>query len=140
KGQQWLFFSTCTANTCDESQPGVENGSTAVGLDSVSFPDEKADDSLFNYSNEFSKLVAEEYLSFFDFTGLTLDKALRTFLKAFPLMGETQERERVLIHFSRRYCQCNPEESTSEDGVHTLTCALMLLNTDLHGHARWAWA
>uniref|UniRef100_A0A8C3L0V6 Pleckstrin and Sec7 domain containing 2 n=1 Tax=Chrysolophus pictus TaxID=9089 RepID=A0A8C3L0V6_CHRPC len=85
-------------------------------------------------NNEFSKLVAEEYLSFFDFTGLTLDKALRTFLKAFPLMGETQERERVLIHFSRRYCQCNPEESTSEDGVHTLTCALMLLNTDLHGH------
>uniref|UniRef100_A0A8C2TK19 Pleckstrin and Sec7 domain containing 2 n=1 Tax=Coturnix japonica TaxID=93934 RepID=A0A8C2TK19_COTJA len=85
-------------------------------------------------NNEFSKLVAEEYLSFFDFAGLTLDKALRTFLKAFPLMGETQERERVLIHFSRRYCQCNPEESTSEDGVHTLTCALMLLNTDLHGH------
>ncbi|OXB74258.1 UNVERIFIED_CONTAM: hypothetical protein H355_011710 [Colinus virginianus] len=28
-------------------------------------------------NNEFSKLVAEEYLSFFDFTGLTLDKALR---------------------------------------------------------------
>lgn len=55
----------------------MENGSTAVGLDSVSFSDEKADDSLFNYSNEFSKLVAEEYLSFFDFTGLTLDKALR---------------------------------------------------------------
>ncbi|XP_051486847.1 PH and SEC7 domain-containing protein 2 isoform X2 [Apus apus] len=85
-------------------------------------------------NNEFSKLVAEEYLSFFDFTGLTLDKALRTFLKAFPLMGETQERERVLIHFSRRFCQCNPEESTSQDGIHTLTCALMLLNTDLHGH------
>ncbi|XP_067422530.1 PH and SEC7 domain-containing protein 2 isoform X1 [Emydura macquarii macquarii] len=85
-------------------------------------------------NNEFSKLVAEEYLSFFDFTGLSLDKGLRTFLKAFPLMGETQERERVLIHFSRRYCQCNPEERTSEDGIHTLTCALMLLNTDLHGH------
>ncbi|XP_061490542.1 PH and SEC7 domain-containing protein 2 isoform X1 [Rhineura floridana] len=85
-------------------------------------------------NNEFSKLVAEEYLRFFDFTGLTLDKALRTFLKAFPLMGETQERERVLIHFSHRYCQCNAEDSTSEDGIHTLTCALMLLNTDLHGH------
>lgn len=38
----------------------------------------------------------------------------RTFLKAFPLMGETQERERVLTHFSRRYCQCNPDDSTSE--------------------------
>uniref|UniRef100_UPI00398EBBEC PH and SEC7 domain-containing protein 2-like isoform X2 n=1 Tax=Pristiophorus japonicus TaxID=55135 RepID=UPI00398EBBEC len=85
-------------------------------------------------NNDFSKLVAEEYLSFFDFTDLSLDKALRRFLKAFPLMGETQERERVLIHFSKRYCQCNPDCINSEDGVHTLTCALMLLNTDLHGH------
>ncbi|XP_069754717.1 PH and SEC7 domain-containing protein 2-like isoform X2 [Narcine bancroftii] len=85
-------------------------------------------------NNDFSRLVAEEYLSFFDFTDLTLDKALRSFLKAFPLMGETQERERVLIPFSKRYCQCNPDCINSEDGVHTLTCALMLLNTDLHGH------
>ncbi|XP_078216981.1 PH and SEC7 domain-containing protein 2 isoform X3 [Callithrix jacchus] len=97
--------------------------------------DEEDTDKLLNSaSNEFSRLVAGEYLSFFDFSGLTLDRALRTFLKAFPLMGETQERERVLTHFSRRYCQCNPDDSTSEDGIHTLTCALMLLNTDLHGH------
>ncbi|MED6247730.1 phosphatidylserine decarboxylase, partial [Ataeniobius toweri] len=84
--------------------------------------------------NEFSQLVASEYLSYFDFSGLSLDRALRNFLKAFPLMGETQERERVLVHFSRRYCHCNPQTPTSEDGAHTLTCALMLLNTDLHGH------
>uniref|UniRef100_A0A3B4ESF4 SEC7 domain-containing protein n=1 Tax=Pundamilia nyererei TaxID=303518 RepID=A0A3B4ESF4_9CICH len=82
--------------------------------------------------NEFSQMVASEYLSFFDFSGLSLDRALN-FLKAFPLMGETQERERVLVHFSRRYCHCNPQTPTSE-GAHTLTCALMLLNTDLHGH------
>uniref|UniRef100_A0A665X2B2 PH and SEC7 domain-containing protein 2-like n=1 Tax=Echeneis naucrates TaxID=173247 RepID=A0A665X2B2_ECHNA len=85
-------------------------------------------------NNEFSQLVASEYLSFFDFSGLSLDRALRNFLKAFPLMGETQERERVLVHFSRRFCHCNPQTPTSEDGAHTLTCALMLLNTDLHGH------
>ncbi|XP_051514313.1 PH and SEC7 domain-containing protein 2-like [Myxocyprinus asiaticus] len=85
-------------------------------------------------NNEFSQSVASEYLSFFDFTGLSLDRALRNFLKAFPLMGETQERERVLVHFSKRFCHCNPEALTSEDGAHTLTCALMLLNTDLHGH------
>uniref|UniRef100_A0A673SZL3 Pleckstrin and Sec7 domain containing 2 n=1 Tax=Suricata suricatta TaxID=37032 RepID=A0A673SZL3_SURSU len=96
--------------------------------------EEDTDKLLNSASNEFSRLVAGEYLSFFDFSGLTLDRALRTFLKAFPLMGETQERERVLTHFSRRYCQCNPDDSTSEDGIHTLTCALMLLNTDLHGH------
>ncbi|XP_069568243.1 PH and SEC7 domain-containing protein 2 isoform X2 [Brachyistius frenatus] len=85
-------------------------------------------------NNEFSQLVASEYLSFFDFSDLSLDRALRNFLKAFPLMGETQERERVLVHFSRRFCHCNPQTPTSEDGAHTLTCALMLLNTDLHGH------
>ncbi|XP_059201957.1 PH and SEC7 domain-containing protein 2 isoform X2 [Centropristis striata] len=98
-------------------------------------------------NNEFSQLVASEYLSFFDFSGLSLDRALRNFLKAFPLMGETQERERILVHFSRRFCHCNPQTLTSEgqsyehddaddndNGAHTLTCALMLLNTDLHGH------
>ncbi|TSS11551.1 PH and SEC7 domain-containing protein 3 [Bagarius yarrelli] len=53
-------------------------------------------------NNDFSKMVAEEYLTFFDFTGKTLDQSLRSFLKAFALMGETQERERVLIHFSNR--------------------------------------
>ncbi|XP_039624486.1 uncharacterized protein LOC120538928 [Polypterus senegalus] len=85
-------------------------------------------------NNDFSKLVAEEYLRFFNFSGMSLDQALRAFLKEFALMGETQERERVLSHFSRRYLACNPDSIPSEDGVHTLTCALMLLNTDLHGH------
>ncbi|KAG9344512.1 hypothetical protein JZ751_011182 [Albula glossodonta] len=86
-------------------------------------------------NNDFSRMVAEEYLRFFNFSGLTLDQALRAFLKEFALMGETQERERVLSHFSRRYLHCNPNAIPSEDSVHTLTCALMLLNTDLHGHA-----
>ncbi|XP_036754402.2 PH and SEC7 domain-containing protein 1 [Manis pentadactyla] len=85
-------------------------------------------------NNDFSKLVACEYLKFFVFTGMTLDQALRVFLKELALMGETQERERVLAHFSQRYFQCNPGALSSEDGAHTLTCALMLLNTDLHGH------
>ncbi|GCB66195.1 hypothetical protein scyTo_0004923 [Scyliorhinus torazame] len=85
-------------------------------------------------NNDFSKMVAEEYLRFFDFTRMSLDQALRVFLKEFALMGETQERERVLIHFSHRYHQCNPDAISAEDGIHTLTCALMLLNTDLHGH------
>ncbi|XP_041753373.2 PH and SEC7 domain-containing protein 3 isoform X2 [Coregonus clupeaformis] len=85
-------------------------------------------------NNDFSKMVAEEYLTFFEFTGMTLDLSLRSFLKAFALIGETQERERVLIHFSNRYYQCNPSVISSQDGAHCLTCALMLLNTDLHGH------
>ncbi|CAB1343508.1 unnamed protein product [Coregonus sp. 'balchen'] len=65
-------------------------------------------------NNEFSRMVAEEYLSYFNFSGLTIDQALRAFLREFALIGETQERERVLAHFSRRYLQCNPNAIPSE--------------------------
>uniref|UniRef100_A0A673INA7 Uncharacterized LOC107740843 n=1 Tax=Sinocyclocheilus rhinocerous TaxID=307959 RepID=A0A673INA7_9TELE len=85
-------------------------------------------------NNDFSRLVAEEYLRYFNFTEMSLDQALRAFLLEFALTGETQERERILAHFSRQYVQCNSSLTLSEDSVHTLTCALMLLNTDLHGH------
>ncbi|XP_050562599.1 PH and SEC7 domain-containing protein isoform X7 [Spodoptera frugiperda] len=84
-------------------------------------------------NNEFSRAVAEEYVRHFELSGATLDAALRTFLARFALSGETQERERVLVHFSRRYLECNPGSFNSQDAVHTLTCAIMLLNTDLHG-------
>lgn len=111
-------------------------------------------------SNDFSRAVADEYLKHFDFSNLKLDEALRQFLKQFSLSGETQERERVLVHFSKRYLDCNPGTFNSQgkynenekpkrnyqfdynvnlifvctpDAVHTLTCAIMLLNTDLYG-------
>lgn len=38
----------------------------------------------------------------------------RTLLGQFALMGETQERERVLSHFSKRYLSCNPRVIPSE--------------------------
>ncbi|XP_043288951.1 PH and SEC7 domain-containing protein isoform X3 [Venturia canescens] len=84
-------------------------------------------------NNDFSRAVAEEYLRYFSFERDTLDVALRKFLAQFSLTGETQERERVLVHFSKRYLDCNPGSFNSQDAVHTLTCAIMLLNTDLHG-------
>jgi PH/SEC7 domain-containing protein len=84
------------------------------------------------------QVVAEEYLKFFTFEGCGLDAALRQFLTRFCLAGETQERERVLLHFARRYVKCNPNVVGTQmswfrslDSVHTLTCAIMLLNTDL---------
>nr|XP_020013602.1 PH and SEC7 domain-containing protein 4 isoform X2 [Castor canadensis] len=84
-------------------------------------------------NNDFSRAVAEEYLSFFQFGGQNLDRALRGFLQALVLSGETQERERILYQFSKRFHYCNPGAFPSVDSIHTLTCAIMLLNTDLHG-------
>jgi len=66
------------------------------------------------YSNDFSKAVAEEYLRYFNFERDTLDMALRKFLAQFCLTGETQERERVLVHFSKRYLDCNPGSFNSQ--------------------------
>lgn len=53
-------------------------------------------------------MVAKEFLKFFEFEELELDVCLRQFLASFTLSGETQERERVMIHFSQRYFECNP--------------------------------
>lgn len=86
-------------------------------------------------NNDFSRAVAEEYLRYFTFEKISLDEALRKFLQQFSLSGETQERERVLVHFSKRFLDCNPGCFNSQDAVHTLTCAIMLLNTDLHGQS-----
>uniref|UniRef100_A0A673BTU8 Pleckstrin and Sec7 domain containing a n=1 Tax=Sphaeramia orbicularis TaxID=375764 RepID=A0A673BTU8_9TELE len=79
-------------------------------------------------NNEFSQMVAEEYLNNFNFNGLTIDQALRSFLRQFALMGETQERERVLTHFSRRYRHCNPECLSTEG---TCLCLFICLYTHL---------
>ena len=68
--------------------------------------------------NDFSNTVAEEYLKLFNFTGDTLDVALRKFLKQFSLIGETQERERVLAHFSHQYIQNNPNSFDSQGKMH----------------------
>ncbi|ESO00606.1 hypothetical protein HELRODRAFT_140744, partial [Helobdella robusta] len=80
--------------------------------------------------DSFSNLVGQEYLKNFDFRSQKLDEALRVFLGRVTLVGETQERERVLAHFSHRFLQCNPDFVLSDDSCHTLICAMMLLNTD----------
>lgn len=43
-----------------------------------------------------------------------MDQSLREFLQQFALSGETQERERVLVHFSKRYLDCNPGTFNSQ--------------------------
>jgi PH and SEC7 domain-containing protein len=71
-------------------------------------------------NNDFSRVVAEEYLKHFDFENASLDLALRRFLLAFQLTGESSERDRVLIHFSHRYLQCNPNSFTSQVNVNSI--------------------
>ena len=76
--------------------------------------------------------MAKEYLKFFEFQGQSLDDSLRQFLLCFSLTGESQERERVMVHFSERFHEANPQAYASVDAVHGVTIALLLLNTDLY--------
>ncbi len=69
--------------------------------------------------------MAKEYLTFFEFEGLSLDESLRQFLSYFLLTGESQERERVMVHFSDRYFSANPDvfpsSGTADNIVSTCT-------------------
>ena len=69
---------------------------------------------------DFGKMVAKEYLTFFEFDNTPLDEALRQFLSTFTLTGETQERERVMEHFSQRYFECNPSTTYQSFGMYLL--------------------
>ncbi|CAJ0931033.1 unnamed protein product, partial [Mesorhabditis belari] len=83
--------------------------------------------------NEFALLVTDQYMQLHQFQGKRIDASLREFLTRVELIGETSQRERLLQHFSRRYFECNPSLFNNSDDVHSLTCALLLLNSDLHG-------
>lgn len=85
------------------------------------------------FRNEFSFLILVKYLDLFQFSTTRIDAALREFLSRVELRGESSARERLLRVFSARYLECNPSIFESLDEVHTLTCALLLLNSDLHG-------
>jgi len=51
--------------------------------------------------------MVKEFLSFFDFTGYGLVDSLRTFLSHTSLETSLEGREKILLHFTSRYFQCN---------------------------------
>lgn len=71
--------------------------------------------------------MAEEYLRYFNFECDTLDVAVRKFLAQFSLTGETQERERVLVHFSKRFLDCNPGTFNSQGQLLPLLLACYII-------------
>lgn len=85
-----------------------------------------------------------KYFDQFDFTDTSLLDALRQFLFKFPLVGETQEQDRMLSAFSQYYFECQTSPSTQKaylnsDYIHKLVYAIVLLNTDLHHLSMKVW-
>ncbi|KAK0398470.1 hypothetical protein QR680_002603 [Steinernema hermaphroditum] len=84
--------------------------------------------------DEYGEKLAAEFMKLFSIGGVRIDAALRLFLEKVALKGESSERARLLKKFSDRYHESNPDIFGSSDKVHALVCALILLNTDLHGN------
>ncbi|KAI0035843.1 hypothetical protein K488DRAFT_82603 [Vararia minispora EC-137] len=80
-----------------------------------------------------NKAALRHYMDRFDFGGLRLDMAFRRFCAKLYLKAETQQVDRILEEFSRRYWECNPGSLFgSASVVHAVSYSLLLLNTDLH--------
>ncbi|KAJ4771535.1 ARF guanine-nucleotide exchange factor GNL2 [Rhynchospora pubera] len=82
---------------------------------------------------EFNIQVLKEFTETFDFTGVILDTALRTFLETFRLPGEAQKIQRIIEVFSEKFFeQQSSGIFATKDAVFLLCYSLIMLNTDHH--------
>lgn len=87
-------------------------------------------------STPFLCKALDAYMVRFHFKMYPIDIALRYFLALEHLPTESQQIDRILMAFARRYAVCNPD-TTDADATYFLSFALLLLHTDLHDqHAR----
>ncbi|XP_075499311.1 ARF guanine-nucleotide exchange factor GNL2 [Primulina tabacum] len=83
--------------------------------------------------DDFHIQVLNEFTNTFEFSGMILDTALRTYLETFRLPGESQKIQRILEAFSEKfYDQQSSEIFVSKDAVFVLCYSLIMLNTDQH--------
>jgi Sec7-like guanine-nucleotide exchange factor len=56
-----------------------------------------------------SHAILESYMSHFDFEEMKLEEAFRSLCSKLHFKGETQQIDRILLQFSARYFECNPQ-------------------------------
>ncbi|KAI0475643.1 hypothetical protein GGR56DRAFT_524100 [Xylariaceae sp. FL0804] len=73
------------------------------------------------------------YMDLYDFANQSVLSALRQICSRLVFRAETQQVDRILVAFSRRWVDCNPNYGfKTTDVIHTMCYSIMLLNTDLH--------
>lgn len=91
------------------------------------------------YRPETRSKVLKLYMDNFDFSENRLDEAFRTLCSKLYLKGESQQLDRIIEAFAKRYFECNPSTLLQcEDVVYAVAYSLLLLNTDLHVVSDWA--
>jgi hypothetical protein len=99
-------------------------------------------------ADDFHLAALAAYLRLFPFSHLPLDISLRVFLSTSSLPPETQQIDRVMEAFARRWCECNPgvfvakkkeekregegggKEEKESDIPYVLAFSMVMLNTD----------
>lgn len=94
--------------------------------------------------------VRKAYMELFDWSNQDILDSLRSLCDHVALKGETQQMDRIVDAFAKRWCTCNEAHAfkssgnadncflslkymlTSPDVVHTICYSILLLNTDLH--------
>jgi hypothetical protein len=76
--------------------------------------------------------VLDSFTSTFDFSGLSFDVGLRTFLESFKLPGEAQKIDRIINTFGKAYFKHAPDIFANEDAAYILAYSVIMLNTDRH--------
>ncbi|KAH6899816.1 hypothetical protein B0T10DRAFT_503235 [Thelonectria olida] len=75
----------------------------------------------------------QAYMELYNFTNRSVVQALREVCCRLVFRAETQQVDRILVAFSKRWCDCNPNHGfKATDVIHTICYSIMLLNTDLH--------
>ncbi|CAG8702215.1 4000_t:CDS:2 [Cetraspora pellucida] len=78
----------------------------------------------------FHEAVLRTYMETFDFHNDPIDIALRKFLLDCCLPKETQQIDRVMEAFAKRYHECNPDVFANSDVAYVLAFAMLMLHTD----------
>ncbi|PWN34890.1 uncharacterized protein FA14DRAFT_178285 [Meira miltonrushii] len=94
------------------------------------YPREDVPAVLASASDDLHKTALRIFMQRFLFTGHPLDVALRKLLMTLCLPKETQQIDRVMEAFARRYNECNENLFESDDQPYMLAFSLMMLHTD----------
>ncbi|TVY82463.1 Protein transport protein SEC7 [Lachnellula suecica] len=76
--------------------------------------------------------IMHAFVDAMDFTKRRFVDALRQFLQAFRLPGESQKIDRYMLKFANRYVTGNPDAFANADTAYVLSYSVIMLNTDQH--------
>ncbi|CAO1623335.1 unnamed protein product [Jaminaea pallidilutea] len=76
--------------------------------------------------------IMHAFVDLINFDGMPFTTALRRFLQAFRLPGESQKIDRYMLKFAERYVAGNPGAFANADTAYVFAYSVIMLNTDAH--------